>query len=202
MAGAILLASESPALAAESSAQIPVLGVVLGWLIALAGAVTALAFAYRFFWWMVAQEEGDPLMVKIAGHVREGAKAYLWRQYRVVAMFFLVVSLLLAWMAFGLGAQSRVVPFAFLTAGFLSALAGWFGMKTATYASSRTAEACKTSLNEGLQVAFRSGAVMGLTVVGLALLDITIWFAVLYWIFPLFGAPMSVEQLTMTMLCF
>ncbi|HWL07272.1 MAG TPA: sodium-translocating pyrophosphatase [Planctomicrobium sp.] len=201
--GIVLLTTGSPLMAADSN-QTPVPGVILSWLLALAGAVTALIFAFRFFWWMVAQDEGDPLMVKIAGYVRQGANAYLWRQYRLVASILIVVSLLLALMAFGLEAQSRVVPFAFLTAGFLSALAGWFGMKTATYASSRTAEACKKSLNAGLQVAFRSGAVMGLTVVGLALLDITVWFAVLYWVFPLFGPEwtLSVEQLTMTMLCF
>ncbi|MCA9023616.1 MAG: sodium-translocating pyrophosphatase [Planctomycetaceae bacterium] len=176
--------------------------VLIGWLVALAGSITALIFAFRFYGWMKAQDEGDARMVEIAGHVRAGANAYLWRQYRVVLLFFIVTSLLLTIVAFGFGAQSKLVPFAFLTGGFFSALAGWFGMKTATWASSRTAQACKQSLNAGLQVAFRSGAVMGLTVVGLGLLDICLWFAALYWFAPMFGSSYSLEEITVTMLCF
>ncbi len=192
----------TPLLAADSSAEAPVVGVFIGWLIAISGACTALFFAYKFFKWMVEQDEGDDLMVNIAGHVRDGADAYLWRQYRVVGIFFAITCAFLLLVAFVFKAQSTLVPIAFLSGGFFSALAGWCGMKTATLASSRTAQACKTSLNDGLQVAFRSGAVMGLTVVGLGLLDICLWFAVLYWIFPIFGDSLSLEEITVTMLCF
>ena len=176
--------------------------VLIAWLVALGGALTALFFAWRFFSWMVKQAEGDPLMVELAGHVREGADAYLGRQYRVVALFFAVTCALLIVVAFVFHAQSQIVPLAFLSGGLFSGLAGWCGMKTATLASSRTAEACKTSLNAGLQVAFRSGAVMGLTVVGLGLLDICLWFATLYWVAPQLGIELSLEEITVTMLCF
>ncbi len=113
-------------------------------------------------------------MIEIAGYVRQGANAYLRQQYIVVAGFFVVIVILLSFAAFGLGVQSKFVPFAFLTGGFFSGLAGWIGMRTATMASNRTTEGARKSLNQGLQVAFRSGAVMGLTVVGLGLLDITL----------------------------
>jgi inorganic pyrophosphatase/K(+)-stimulated pyrophosphate-energized sodium pump len=196
-----VLAGSALAQDTESAASGGV-GLVLGWLVALAGSIVALVFAYRFYQWMLLQDPGNETMVRIAGYVKQGADAYLWRQYRVVAIFFLVTSVLLAFVAFGLGAQSRVVPFAFLTGGFFSGLAGWFGMKTATAASSRTAQAAKQSLNAGLQVAFRSGAVMGLTVVGLGLIDICLWFAALYWIAPLMGVQYSLEEITVTMLCF
>ena len=191
----------SPLLAADSN-QVSTAGVAFSWLIALAGGIAALWFAYRFFNWMVEQDEGDDVMVKIAQNVRDGADAYLWRQYRVVGIFFAIACVILIVVATVFHALSSIVPIAFLSGGFFSALAGWCGMKTATLASSRTAQACKTSLNGGLQVAFRSGAVMGLTVVGLGLIDICLWFAVLYWIFPLFGHPMSLEEITVTMLCF
>ncbi|HVW03139.1 MAG TPA: sodium-translocating pyrophosphatase [Planctomycetaceae bacterium] len=170
---------------------------IFWWIASLAGSIAALYFAYVFFHWMKAQPDGDEAMVKIAGYVRQGAKAYLNQQYKIVAIFFIVASALLAVVAFGFGAQSKWVPFAFLTGGFFSGLAGWFGMKTATLASSRTAQGAKNSLNQGLQVAFRSGAVMGLTVVGLGLLDICLWFAILYWIMQL-----NVVDVTVTMLCF
>ena len=137
-------------------------------------------------------------MVEIAGYVREGANAYLNQQFRVVGVFFAVIACLLAYMAFGLHVQSEWVPFAFLSGGFFSGLAGWCGMKTATYASSRTAAGAQKSLNQGLQVAFRSGAVMGLTVVGLGLLDIVIWFALLKWGFGI----VRLEEIAVTMLCF
>ena len=176
--------------------------VCIGWTVAFVAAILALFWAYKFYGWMVQQDEGDERMVRIAGYVREGADAYLWSQYRVVAIFFVVVGILLAIVAFGFGAQSKIVPFAFLTGGFFSALAGWFGMKTATAASSRTAQACKGSLNAGLQVAFRSGAVMGLTVVGLGLIDICIWFAAMHWLAPMMGVHYSLEEITVTMLCF
>ncbi len=176
----------------------------LYWLLAFAGSVLALVFAYRFYRWMIACDEGNPTMVEIAGYVRTGANAYLRQQYKIVALFFLVIFGLLVYVSFGLGAQSRWVPFAFITGGFFSGLAGWFGMKTATWASSRTAAGAQKSLNQGLQVAFRSGAVMGLTVVGLGLLDIMLWFLVLYWIVPLFGEAyrLSLIDITVTMLCF
>ena len=177
--------------------------VAVGWGISLIGSIAALYFAWKFFHWMVAQDEGDATMVEIAGHVRDGARAYLNRQYVVVTFFFIVVSALLAVVAFVFDAQSRWVPFAFLTGGFFSGLAGWFGMKTATLASSRTAQGAKQSLNQGLQVAFRSGAVMGLVVVGLGLLDICLWFGVLNWVVPMLGyTPLTLETITVTMLCF
>ncbi|NMC20620.1 MAG: sodium-translocating pyrophosphatase [Thermogutta sp.] len=172
------------------------------WVIALGGAIVGLFFAWRFFQEMLASEKGDSRMEEIAGYVREGANAYLYQQYKIVALFFVVIFVLLAIAAFGLHAQSTWVPFAFLTGGFFSGLAGWFGMKTATWASSRTAQGCRKSLNEGLRVAFRSGAVMGLTVVGLGLLDICLWFAILYWVVYWLGYQMSLEQITVTMLCF
>jgi K(+)-stimulated pyrophosphate-energized sodium pump len=196
----LLAMAETPLLAAEREG-----GMMPGlefWWIPLTAALLALWFAFGFFRWMMSQDEGDEAMVRIAGFVRSGANAYLWRQYRIVAMVFLGVCALLVMVAFGLDAQSRVVPFAFLTGGFFSALAGWCGVKTATFASARTAHACKQSLNSGLRLAFRSGAVMGLTVVGLALLDISIWFAVLYWGAPLLGVHLTLEQLSVTMLCF
>jgi K(+)-stimulated pyrophosphate-energized sodium pump len=135
--------------------------------------------AYFFFRQMMAADEGTPRMKEIALYVRRGAMAYLKQQYKVVAIVFVVLCALFAFMAYGLNVQNPWVPFAFLTGGFFSGLAGFFGMKTATYASARTANAARDSLNAGLKIAFRSGAVMGLTVVGLGLLDIAIWFVVL-----------------------
>jgi K(+)-stimulated pyrophosphate-energized sodium pump len=172
------------------------------WAVGVACSVLALYQAWQFFQWMESQPAGSPEMIKIAGYVRTGADAYLRQQYKVVAAFFVVIFLLLAVMAFGLEVQSAWVPFAFISGGFFSGLAGWFGMKTATLASNRTAAGAERSLNEGLQVAFRSGAVMGLTVVGLGLLDIMLWFFILYWVVPVFAAPLSLEEITVTMLCF
>ncbi len=169
----------------------------LVWGLAFVASVAALIQAFLFYKKMMAADDGTPTMVQIAGYVREGANAYLKQQYKIVALFFVVIFLLLAYAAFGLHVQSRWVPFAFITGGFFSGLAGWFGMKTATWASSRTAAGAQKSLNQGLQVAFRSGAVMGLTVVGLGLIDITIWFAVLKWI-----AGLGLVEITVTMLCF
>lgn len=176
---------------------------LLYWSICVAGSIAALVQAFIFYKAMMASDPGTPRMVEIAGYVRTGAAAYLKQQYKVVAMFFVVIFILLAVAAFGLNAQSRFVPFAFITGGFFSGLAGFFGMKTATHASSRTAAAAQISLNQGLQVAFRSGAVMGLVVVGLGLLDICIWFAILRWGLPAMGYPvMGLEQITVVMLCF
>ncbi|MEN1679512.1 MAG: sodium-translocating pyrophosphatase [Planctomycetota bacterium] len=173
------------------------------WALAFVAAVCALVQAKRFYDTMIAADEGNDRMIEIAGYVRDGADAYLQQQYKVVAAFFVLIALLMAWAAFGLEVQSDFVPFAFLSGGLFSGLAGWFGMKTATAASSRTAAAAQKSLNQGLQIAFRSGAVMGLTVVGLGLLDIAIWFAFLYWVWPWMGmTALSPVEITVTMLCF
>src|SRR5574344_1606647 len=146
--------------------------------VVLAASILALSFAFFFFKQMMKKDEGTDLMKKIALHVRRGAMAYLKQQYKVVTIVFVVLAVLFGAMAY-FGLQNEWVWFAFLTGGFFSGLAGFFGMKTATYASARTANAAQKSLNKGLQVAFRSGAVMGLVVVGLALLDISVWFLVL-----------------------
>ena len=148
------------------------------WWIAPIASVFALLFAVYFYKKMMGASEGNATMIEIAGHVREGAMAYLKRQYKVVALVFLVLFVVLQVLAF-FGIENPFVPFAFLTGGFFSGLCGFIGMKTATAASSRTAQGCSESLNHGLQVAFRSGAVMGLVVVGLGLLDICLWYFVL-----------------------
>ncbi|HJN11642.1 MAG TPA: sodium-translocating pyrophosphatase [Pirellulaceae bacterium] len=180
--------------------MIPVVAI---WLLAFIGSLIALVQAFLFFKTMMAADEGTPRMVEIAGYVREGANAYLRQQYKVVGGFFVVIVILLGIAAFA-KVQSPFVPFAFLTGGFFSGLAGWFGMKTATWASSRTSAGAQKSLNQGLQVAFRSGAVMGLTVVGLGLLDITVWFGFLYYVWPevLGFEHLSLTDITVTMLCF
>ena len=152
----------------------------MNWIIylVLAASVLALSFSYYFYKSMMKEDEGTDLMKKIASHVRRGAMAYLKQQYKVVIIVFVILAAIFGVMSvFGL--QNEWVWFAFLTGGFFSGLAGFFGMKTATYASARTANAARKSLNSGLQVAFRSGAVMGLVVVGLALLDVSLWFIVL-----------------------
>ncbi len=173
----------------------------LYWAIAFGSSLVALVFAYRFFADMLKADEGTEEMKEIALAVREGANAYLWQQYKIVAIFFVVICALLAYMAFGLKVQSVWVPIAFLTGGFTSALAGYIGMRTATLASNRTAAGAQKSLNQGLQVAFRSGAVMGLTVVGLGLLHTTIWFMLLYLILPAVGfATMTLAEITVVML--
>ena len=144
----------------------------------LAASILALGFAFYFYKSMLKEDEGTDLMKKIALHVRNGAMAYLKQQYKVVIIVFIILAAIFGVMAI-FNLQNEWVWFAFLTGGFFSGLAGFFGMKTATYASARTANAAKKSLNNGLKVAFRSGAVMGLTVVGLALLDISLWFIIL-----------------------
>lgn len=148
------------------------------WLVPIA-SIVALAMAWFFFTQMKKEDEGTPRMREIAEHVRKGAMAYLKQQYKVVLIVFIVLAVIFAIMAYGFQMQNPWVPFAFLTGGFFSGLAGFFGMKTATYASARTANAASNSLNSGLRVAFRSGAVMGLVVVGLGLLDIALWFIIL-----------------------
>jgi len=166
------------------------------WLVPIA-SIVALGMAFFFFRQMMGEDEGTPRMREIALYVRKGAMAYLKQQYKVVGIVFVVLCMLFAFMAYGLHVQNPWVPFAFLTGGFFSGLAGFFGMKTATYASARTANAARKSLNAGLKVAFRSGAVMGLTVVGLGLLDIAIWFVVLNY----FDAD-GLISITTTMLTF
>ena len=151
---------------------------ILFWLVPFASLV-ALFFAWYFFRGMMRQSEGTERMQQIAAHVRAGAMAYLRQQYKVVAIVFLLLALFFAFLAYGLGVQNNWVPFAFLTGGLFSGLAGYIGMRTATYASARTAHAAGQSLNSGLRVAFRSGAAMGLVVVGLGLLDISVWYLVL-----------------------
>lgn len=166
-----------------------------------AASVLALVFAAIFYRQMRMEDEGTPTMKQIALYVREGAMAYLRQQYKVVIIVFIVLALFFSVLAYVFHIQNPWVPFAFLTGGFFSGLAGFIGMKTATYASGRTANACRRSLNAGLKVAFRSGAVMGLTVVGLGLLDISLW----YWVLSAFY-DMSVSQnliiITTTMLTF
>ncbi|MCQ2309884.1 MAG: sodium-translocating pyrophosphatase [Bacteroidales bacterium] len=164
----------------------------------LAASVLALGFAFYFYKRMLKEDEGTDLMKKIALYVRKGAMAYLKQQYKVVIIVFVILAAIFGVMSI-FGLQNGWVWFAFLTGGFFSGLAGFFGMKTATYASARTANAARKSLNDGLQVAFRSGAVMGLTVVGLALLDISLWFLVLDHFIP---AENHLIIITTTMLTF
>ena len=165
-------------------------------------AVIALAFAWIFYEEVAAADPGDERMQEIAGYVTDGAMAYLRRQYKVVGMFFVVACILLMFMAFVLKVQHWLVPFAFLTGGFFSGLCGWLGMKTATMASNRTAQGAKNSLNQGLTVAFRAGAVMGMVVVGFGLLDITIWFLLLSQVGPLIGIKIGLVEITVVMLTF
>ena len=171
----------------------------LFWLVPIA-SVVALTMAWFFFKNMMKADEGTPRMREIAEHVRKGAMAYLKQQYLVVLKVFLVLVVLFAFMAYVLKIQNPWVPFAFLTGGLFSGLAGFFGMKTATYASARTANAARKSLDSGLRIAFRSGAVMGLVVVGLGLLDIALWFITLSYVYG--SDHVSLITITTTMLTF
>jgi K(+)-stimulated pyrophosphate-energized sodium pump len=171
------LAFSSVAMAAEGSQQAQS-GIPLGWLISPISSILALGFAYYFYKKMMEAPEGTDKMKEIAKHVREGAYAYLFRQYSVVALVFIILLLIFAFCAYK-GVQNPFVPVAFLTGGFFSGLCGFLGMKTATNASARTANGAMKSLNSGLQVAFRSGSVMGLIVVGFGLFDISMWFLIL-----------------------
>ena len=174
----------------------PRFAVWLLWVLAPLGSIAALVFARIFYKDMMTADEGTDRMKEIAGYVRRGAMAYLKQQYKIVGIVLICASIVLAVLAFVLEAQHAVVPFAFLTGGFFSGLAGFLGMKTATNASARTAAGARESLNSGLRVAFRSGAVMGLVVVGLGLIDISAWFLVLY----LCG--LELHAITVIMLCF
>ncbi|MDG2031321.1 MAG: sodium/proton-translocating pyrophosphatase [Phycisphaerales bacterium] len=166
------------------------------WFLAPIGGILALVFAIVFYGGLMKNTEGDPEMIRIAKAVREGAYAYLSRQRNVVIVVFLVLCGVLVAMAFG-GLQDILTPFGVAIAGLLSGLCGWFGMKTATNASARTTAAAKESLNSGLKVAFRAGAVMGLSVVGFALLDVSIWFFLLYQVFEI-GSLVDITTVTMT----
>ena len=169
------------------------------WLIPIA-SIVALGMAWFFFRSMMKEDEGTERMKEIAMHVRKGAMAYLKQQYKVVTIVFVVLAIIFAFMAYVLQVQNPWVPFAFLTGGLFSGLAGFFGMKTATYASARTAHGARTGLDKGLRIAFRSGAVMGLVVVGLGLLDIAIWFIILNAVYQ--GESTALVTITTTMLTF
>jgi K(+)-stimulated pyrophosphate-energized sodium pump len=194
------LFAATPALAADGAREpLP----WLWWLTPIC-SIIALGTVIIFYRNLMKLSEGTELMAEIAQAVREGAMAYLRRQYKVVTIVFVILFLIFAFMAYGLGAQNSIVPFAFITGGFFSGLCGFIGMKTATNASARTANAARKSLNDGLQVAFRAGAVMGLVVVGFALLDISAWFLILYYLFPaeFFGEANPLHQITVIMLSF
>jgi K(+)-stimulated pyrophosphate-energized sodium pump len=165
--------------------------------IAPVSAVVALFFAFWFYKKIMKLSEGTERMVEIAEAVRQGARAYIRQQYKIVFIFFIIAALFLAFLSYVLKVQSPWTPFAFLTGGFFSALSGFFGLVTATFASARTTNQARESLDKALKVAFRSGAVMGLVVVGLALLDISIWFIVLHFIMK-----NSLTDTTITMLSF
>lgn len=156
---------------------------MLFWVVPVA-SVLALGFAWYFHHQMMKESEGTPQMIKIAAAVRKGAMSYLKQQYKIVGLVFLGLVILFSIMAYGFDVQNHWVPVAFLTGGFFSGLSGFLGMKTATYASARTANAARGSLNGGLRIAFRSGAVMGLVVVGLGLLDISFWYLLLNAVIP------------------
>ena len=155
----------------------------LFWIVPVS-SIIALVLAWYFYKQMMRESEGSPTMIKIASHVQQGAMSYLKQQYKIVALIFLCVVILFSIMAYGFNLQNHWVPIAFLTGGFFSGLSGFLGMKTATYASARTANAARNSLNKGLRVAFRSGAVMGLVVVGLGLFDISFWYLLLEQFIP------------------
>ncbi len=173
----------------------------LFWLLPISSLI-ALGLALYFYRWMKGQDEGTEQMRRIAAHVRKGAMSYLKQQYKIVGFVFLALVILFSVMAYGFGVQNSWVPIAFLTGGFFSGLAGYLGMKTATYASARTANAARESLNSGLKVAFRSGAVMGLVVVGLGLLDISFWYILLNSIDLGLEGTAKLTMITTTMLTF
>ncbi|MGI6393784.1 MAG: sodium-translocating pyrophosphatase [bacterium] len=173
---------------------------VLLWFAPIVAAL-ALFFALRLYFWMMKKPEGSEKMKEIASAVREGAMAYVKQQYKVVSIFFGIAFVLFFTMS-RIGLLNPVIPFAFLTGGFFSGLAGYLGMIVATRASSRTAQGCLDSLNEGLAVSFRSGAIMGLIVTGFGLLDISVWFLLLKYVGPAVGLEYSLAEITMTMLSF
>lgn len=173
----------------------------LFWLVPVS-SVIALVLAWFFYARMKKESEGTPQMAKIASYVRQGAMSYLRQQYKIVSIVFLCLVILFAIMAYGFQLQNAWVPVAFLTGGFFSGLAGFLGMKTATYASARTANAARSSLNAGLRIAFRSGAVMGLVVVGLGLFDISFWYVILQFFVDNTSELEKMCMITTTMLTF
>ncbi len=200
-----LFAASAPAWAAGADVQAGRESLPLWWWLGPIGSLIALFFAWYFFRSVMRVSEGTERMIEIAEAVREGASAYLSRQYRVVAIVFVALFVLFALLAYVFGVQNKVIPFAFLTGGFFSGLCGFLGMKAATYASARTTNAARNSLDGGLRIAFRAGSVMGLVVVGFALLDISLWFLILYFLFPasFFGSVASpLPQITVIMLSF
>ncbi|WP_276788481.1 sodium-translocating pyrophosphatase [Paraprevotella xylaniphila] len=176
---------------------------LLFWMIPVS-SLLALLLAWYFYRQMMRESEGTPAMQKIASHVRQGAMSYLKQQYKIVGLVFLALVVLFSVMAYGFNLQNSWVPIAFLTGGFFSGLSGFLGMKTATYASARTANAARNSLNKGLRVAFRSGAVMGLVVVGLGLFDISFWYLLLDAFIPadIYAPTAKLCMITTTMLTF
>ena len=176
---------------------------LLFWMIPVS-SLLALLLAWYFYRLMMKESEGTPVMQKIASHVRQGAMSYLKQQYKIVGLVFLALVVLFSVMAYGFNLQNSWVPIAFLTGGFFSGLSGFLGMKTATYASARTANAARNSLNKGLRVAFRSGAVMGLVVVGLGLFDISFWYLLLDAFIPadIYAPTAKLCMITTTMLTF
>ena len=174
----LMLTFASTAMAAETGQRPAATYIPSAWWIAPLASLAALVIAYIFYKRMMAAPEGSEKMIAIASNVREGAYAYLFSQYKIVALVFLLLFIVFVVLAY-FGVQNPFIPVAFLTAGFFSALCGFLGMKTATNASARTAQGASSSLNSALQVAFRSGAVMGLIVVGFALFNITIWYLIL-----------------------
>ena len=201
MAAVLLLAGFPGIASAQDATGAPVglNGIPWIWWSAMVSAFIGLFFAYKFYNEIMSKSEGDDNMKLIAGFVRDGAYAYLWRQYKIVFLVFIGLSAVLAYLAYGLGVQHKIVPFAFLTGGFFSGLCGFIGMKTATNAAHRTTAGARESLNQGLVVAFRAGSVMGLVVVGFALLDITGWFVALR---MYGGEDMTLTTITVVMLTF
>ncbi len=185
----------APSAAARAASDRP--GIPWLWYLAPICGVVALVMAWRYRREVLDSDEGDPQMIKIASYVREGAMAYLWKQYSIVAVVFVCLMGVLAWMAWSLHVQHKVVPFAFLTGGFFSGLCGFIGMRIATMAAHRTTAGAREGLNRGLRVAFRAGAVMGMVVVGFAVIDITVWFFVLY-----HASEMPLHEITVVMLTF
>ncbi|SNX54882.1 sodium-translocating pyrophosphatase [Thermoanaerobacterium sp. RBIITD] len=170
-------------------------------LLAPLGSIIALLYAAYLAYSVLKRDEGTEQMRKVAAAIREGANAYLKRQYTGVALFFIVMFIILLTLSF-LNYLNPFVPFAFLTGGFFSGLSGFFGMKIATYANARTTNAAKSSLNSGLRVAFSSGAVMGFVVVGLGLFDLSAWFFILKWFFRNLDQAAQIQNITSSMLTF
>ncbi|MFH1771933.1 MAG: sodium-translocating pyrophosphatase [Candidatus Omnitrophota bacterium] len=169
------------------------------------GSMVAICFALFLIWRLFKLSEGTESMKRISSYIQEGALSYLKQQYKIVSIFFAVVFLILVWMAFFMNVLSKFVPFAFFTGGLWSGLCGFIGMYVATRSNARTAFAAKDSLNKGLRAAFSGGCVMGLMVVGLGLLDLVLWFAILklcyangIWV----RGMDEMTAITQTMLCF